>query len=484
MNPKEKEKPRGRGRGRRRVLAFIGDDEFKELVDKYGFSGAARKIEEIYKIRITKQSVRNEYKRRFGNLVSRKNIRDVLGTLGELPVFRAIKSYVPNARWIGYHGRGAGVDIEGTINRQKTHIEVKNWQSYDRSLDKHLVDKEIVSRFKNVGKGRKIVVFTAPQKFTQGAKKLLAENNIEVVIIGNGQIRWRNWDECFRRALKKFGELFGKFVELIDSKIEEERKCAFALVNDLLEAGIYDRGDDQPRVKSGLKSILESCGKVFGLVKGIGQNIGENIGNVSKYVGVGWKRFVIDESGRFGLVGKVMGGENLKKEDENLEDLVDRLLNGVAALSNSIKELVESVKRYNNEIGRLAKVSKKIEKMNKEIRKGVQLIKKRYRSDELAKAALEGADMSEIIKKLDNIGKIKRLERELAELEERSSVTIKEVLQKALQGEMTIGEIDELQRREAKKERLRRELAVLVEDTGSAGKKKKPRSEYHLVEKM
>ena len=489
MTEKEKETSQRRGGGRRRVLAFIGDDEFKELVDKYGFSGAARKIEENRGIKVTKQTVRNEAGRR-GILASKKDIKS--GFHFEFFTERVLNVLGINAKWLG-KSVGKGPDIGFKLNGEQYWVECKNW-GFDRKIDVMMVKKMILSRFRDKS-GRKFVIFPKKPEFTPKARKLLEKNGIEVIWIDDNDkgdseaLNWGNWSNYFRKGLKVLGGLFGRFVEIVDDIIDDARQWVYDLVWGILEGEFYefyDQGGGQSRVKSGFKSILEGCGKVFGLVKGIGQNIGRNVGSIVSKFGkkTGWQAFVIDESGRFGLVGKVMGGENLKKEDENLEDLVDQLMNGVAALSNSIKELVESVKRYNNEIGRLAKVSKKIEKMNKEIRKGVQLIKKRYRSDELAKAALEGADMSEIIKKLDNIGKIRRLEKELRALEAKKDMTIKEVLQKALQGEMTIGELDRIQRAEAKKERLRREIAVLAGDAnGSAGRKKKS-SEYHLVKKM
>jgi len=47
---------------------------------------------------------------------------------------------------------------------------------------------------------------------------------------------------------------------------------------------------------------------------------------------------------------------------------------------------------------------------------------------------------------------------------------------------MTIGELDELQRRSGKIERLKHEISVLEEEgMGEAGKKKKSRSEFHLI---
>jgi len=412
------------------------------------------------------------------------NIRDRLGRLFEFLICGVLRYCGFNVLWVG-NRIGGGVDVIAEKAGKKYYFEIKNWKEYDRRLDEHIVKREIVSRFRDVEDGEKFVVFAAEQEFTDNAEELLKENEIKVINLGKKQITWKNWGVCFKRGLKKFGEIFGTIVHVMDFIIDKIRRETFLLVNLITEAEVCDStdqgGGDGSRVKSGFKSILEGCGKVLDLVKNAARSVGDIGLKVSEYVSeIGWKRFVLDESGQAGLLK--IGGESLKKENENLGNLVDELLAKTSDLANAIGELVEAVKLYNGEVNRLSRVSKQVEKMAQGIRKGVRSIRKRYQTKELAKAALEGADMSEIIKTLDNIGKVRRLEKELAELERKSNMGIKEMLEKALAGKLTIGEVDRIQRAGAAKERLKREIRILTEDTGgSAGKKKKVRDEFNLV---
>ncbi|MBO8181683.1 MAG: hypothetical protein H0Z28_02685 [Archaeoglobus sp.] len=502
-----KRKKEGRGRPSKLDDIPLPKNELKklirELINKFGYTGAARELDKLFGVVVDPNTVRN-YAKKLGVKVSAHDIKD--GLHQELLDEQACQYLgLDNIEHVGLE-IGNGVDVRCEYNGTPIYIESRNWGS--GQIDRTVVEKRVIPRFEKAvskyGKdGIKILHHSVDLRRTKGAKELLEEADINYLSLGHKKVTRKNWREYLERAILKIGLLLNKLLgypirnilfALRRAKQEKgNQNDIFALIDALIEVEAFelcidddlefqDQGGGQSRVKSGFKSILKGCRKVLDLVKVIGKNIGRNVGSIVSEFSkkMGWKMFVLDESGRFGLVGKVMGGENLN--ESFLNEKVDELLSKVAMLADAVKQLIETVSLYQDEISRLDKVGKRLEKMAQGVRKEVRLAQKYGKSRDLAKAALKGADMSEIIKTLDNIGKIRRLEKELRALEAKKDMTIKEVLQKALQGEMTIGEVDRIQRAEAKKERLRREIAVLVGDAnGSAGKKKKVRDEFNLV---
>ncbi len=201
-------------RKRKRKLTFLSDKELKDLVDEFGFSGAAKKIKERYKINVVLQTVRNECKKR-GIDVSAKDCKDglyfeILVTKGleELGIFKEVE-HIGTAI-------GNGVDIYALDeNNKPVWIECRNW-NYFKKIDVGVVKDKILPRFKGK-KYRKILVHSKKVEFTKEAKELLDSEGIEFVYIANKKLTTKNWGSTLKAAVSKLGAFFKLPVRAINN---------------------------------------------------------------------------------------------------------------------------------------------------------------------------------------------------------------------------------------------------------------------------
>ena len=352
-----------RGRGRPNKLDFLTDYELKELIDKYSFAGAARKIGEIYGIEVTKQTVRNEARRR-GILASKKDIKK--GFVFEFFICRLLCVLGIKAVWLGIIVN-KGPDVEFKLNGEQFWVECKNWE-FNRKIDAKMVEEMILSRFKGIV-GRKIVIFSSKPKFTRKARKLLEQNGIEVIWIDDNDegdsraLNWKNWNSYFRKGLKKLGELFGRFIRITEDVISSVRQRTYDLVEDIVEAEayeFYERGGGESRVKSSLKLLRNAYGKLTERFKNVCSIIERDIAIFSFNCGDKSKAFVLDESGRL-PVNKKLGGDRVKEiGGKELIKIDDR----VSELKGVMVELTETIERGIN----VMDVAKKAEELECAVR--------------------------------------------------------------------------------------------------------------------
>jgi len=181
------------------TLSFFSDRELKCLVNQYGFAGAAREINRKYSISVTKQTVRNECKRR-GLKVSAHDIKDGLNF-----EFLIISAYrylgLENIQHIG-DKIGEGVDVYGEYN-QDVWTECRNW-NLSRKIDKKMARERIIERFKGK-EGIKLLVHAKKVEFTKNALVLIENNGIQYIGLGNEKLTKKNWDRMLQKAILKIG---------------------------------------------------------------------------------------------------------------------------------------------------------------------------------------------------------------------------------------------------------------------------------------
>jgi hypothetical protein len=379
-------------KGRKRELAFLSDEEFKKLVDEYGFSGAARRIKELYGIEISKQTIRNEARRK-GILVSKKDIKS--GFQGEFFIKRVLRALGFNVKWIGKL-IGKGPDISFKVNGEDIWCEVKNWR-FNRRIDAGMVKSEIISRFRGK-KGRKVVIFMKKMGFTKKALELLEENGIEIVYLDeNESLSFYNWSRMFRKALGVLGSVFGRFIELLNAEIGLERKY-LDLADMIVEVEDYEFVDEGG---GGLRQWLyEPLVKVFNIVNG----------GMRKLLVSGWKRMVVDVSGmaRLDFIEKGKGGGSMgdiKEVEIKLEKMrgeLDSLIRTVRELSKATKLLVEKNMIESEKIEKmLERHIQKITKIRKNLNGEIYAIQKGVTLDTLVSGLLKGKmSLGQVLKAL------------------------------------------------------------------------------------
>ncbi len=205
-----------------RKLAFLDDRVLKNLVNRFGFAGAAREINKkyrIYRISVTKQTIRNECRRR-GIRVSAHDIKD--GLFNEFKDFVCCKYLkLENVEHIGLK-IGDGVDIYCEHNGEKIWIESRNW-NLDRKIDKKLADERIIKRFKGK-EGRKILIHSKNVEFTDAAKKLLEDEDVEYVGVGNEKLTRKNFDRMVIKTISKLGLLLGLPLRVIYAALRKAKQ--------------------------------------------------------------------------------------------------------------------------------------------------------------------------------------------------------------------------------------------------------------------